>query len=171
MQHSIVQVYFPERERSYAYYNDQFALEPWDIVFVDGKLEGLPGRVESVSYNFKINLADYKRVIGKSIASVEGEFQIMGTCMVTFDPNAAPFEKILTHFRALDPEGTVWLRGSDGKMFSLASLKDFGFTEIVFARGCEYYEQDKVVYVSIQNGEGRAIVKGSRPFNSVLLGN
>lgn len=132
---SVVQVYFPARDQSYAYYNDRFELVPGDMVFVEGKLEGLPGRVTSVSYNFKIDLAVYKHVIAKSIASVQGEFQIAGTRMVTFDPNAAPFEKILTRFRAPDPEGTQWMCGSDGKMFSLETLKDFGFTETVLARG------------------------------------
>lgn len=161
---SVVQVYFPARDQSYAYYNDQFALVPGDMVFVEGKLEGLLGRVTSVSYNFKINLAAYKRVIAKSIASLQGEFQIAGTRMVTFDPNAAPFEKILTRFRGPDPADTQWTRGSDGKMFSLETLKDFSFTETVLARGYEYFEEDKVVYLSVQQGEGRAIAEGSRPY-------
>ncbi|MBP3392401.1 MAG: hypothetical protein J6L76_06405 [Clostridia bacterium] len=164
MKNSIVQVYFPDRDRSYAYYNDQFELVPGDIVFVEGKLEGLQGRVESVSYNFKINLADYKRVIAKSMARVQGEFQIVDTRMVTFDPDAAPFVKMLTRFRAPDPADIQWVRGGDSKMFSLENLKDFGFTEAVLARGWEYYTEDKVVYLSIQQGEGRAIVEGSRPY-------
>ena len=42
---SVVQVYFPDRDRSYSYYNDQFDLQCGDIVFVEGKLEGVRGRV------------------------------------------------------------------------------------------------------------------------------
>ena len=51
---SVVQVYFPERHASYAYYNDRFDLKCGDIVFVEGKLEGIRGRVTEVNYNFKI---------------------------------------------------------------------------------------------------------------------
>ena len=32
-------------------------------------------------------------------------------------------EKILTFFRAPDPEDVQWVRGSDGKMFPLDTLK------------------------------------------------
>ena len=42
---SVVQVYLPDRDRSYSYYNDQFDLQCGDIVFVEGKLEGVRGRV------------------------------------------------------------------------------------------------------------------------------
>ena len=42
---SVVQVAFPGRGSSLAYYNDQFDLRIGDIVYVDGKLEGQRGRV------------------------------------------------------------------------------------------------------------------------------
>ena len=51
---SMVQVYFAERNMNLAYYNDQFDLHCGDTVYVDGKLEGMRGRVTQVSYNFKI---------------------------------------------------------------------------------------------------------------------
>lgn len=60
---SVVQVYFPARHRTLAYYNDRFDLRQGDLVFVDGKLEGKQGRVEEASYNFGIRLSDYQRVI------------------------------------------------------------------------------------------------------------
>lgn len=46
-----------------SYYNDAFDLKCGDIVFVEGKLEGLRGRVVDVAYNFKIKLSDYKKVV------------------------------------------------------------------------------------------------------------
>lgn len=58
-----MQVYFPARHRTLAYYNDRFDLRQGDLVFVDGKLEGKQGRVEEASYNFRIRLSDYQRVI------------------------------------------------------------------------------------------------------------
>ena len=45
---TIVQIFFPDRGRTLAYYNDRFDLHPGDIVFVDGKLAGLRGRVTAV---------------------------------------------------------------------------------------------------------------------------
>ena len=56
---SVVRVHFPTRNMTLAYYNDQFDLQRGDLVFVDGKLEGLRGRVVDVSYNFKIKLSDF----------------------------------------------------------------------------------------------------------------
>ena len=55
---SVVQVYFAERNMKLAYYNDQFDLKCGDLVYVDGKLEGMLGRVTEVSYNFKIKVSD-----------------------------------------------------------------------------------------------------------------
>ena len=56
---SVVQVCFAARNRTLAYYNDQFDLRPGDIVYVDGKLAGLRGQVTEVCYNFKIKLSDF----------------------------------------------------------------------------------------------------------------
>ena len=82
---SIVQVYFPTRHMNLAYYNDQFNLHIGDYVYVDGKLEGLRGRVTEVNYNFKIKLADYKRVIAVVDTDIKGQFYMAGSHFVTFD--------------------------------------------------------------------------------------
>ena len=55
---SVVRVHFPARNMNLSYYNDAFDLKCGDIVFVEGKLEGLRGRVVDVAYNFKIKLSD-----------------------------------------------------------------------------------------------------------------
>lgn len=70
---SVVQVQFPSKGRSLAYYNDKFDLHVGDIVFVDGKLEGIQGIVTEVSRSFKIKLSDYKRVIAVADTTVKGE--------------------------------------------------------------------------------------------------
>ena len=49
---SVVRIYFPERNMSLSYYNDLFDLHCGDIVYVDGKLEGLQGKVIDVNYSF-----------------------------------------------------------------------------------------------------------------------
>lgn len=92
---SVVQVHFPTRNMTLAYYNDRFDLQRGDLVFVDGKLEGLRGRVVDVTYNFKIRLSDYKRVIAVADTKVSGEFHLAGSHFVTFDPSTLPFSKVL----------------------------------------------------------------------------
>ena len=51
---SLVQVYFPERNQTLTYFNDQFDLKRGNFVFVDGKLECVRGIVREVNKNFKI---------------------------------------------------------------------------------------------------------------------
>ncbi len=55
---TIVQIFFPDRNRTLSYYNDRFDLHGGDIVFVDGKLEGLRGRVTAISTHFKVKVED-----------------------------------------------------------------------------------------------------------------
>ena len=90
---SVVQVYFESRDRSWTYYNDRFDLHEGDLVYVEGKLEGVRGRVVEVSYNFRIKLADYKRVIAVADTAVHGEFYVARSHFVTFDRAAIPAEK------------------------------------------------------------------------------
>ena len=76
---SVVRVHFPQRNMTLAYYNDRFDLHRGDLVYVDGKLEGMRGRVVDVNYNFRIDLADYKRVIAVADTSVSGRFVLAGS--------------------------------------------------------------------------------------------
>ena len=77
---SVVQVSFPSRNMTLAYYNDMFDLHCGDLVYVDGKLEGKRGRVVDVNYNFKIKLSDYKRVIAVVDTEVHGKFHMAAGC-------------------------------------------------------------------------------------------
>ena len=54
---SVVQVYFPAKGTKLAYFNDLFDLHIGDIVYVEGKLEGLRGQVMDVAHNFKIKVS------------------------------------------------------------------------------------------------------------------
>lgn len=91
---SVVGVHFPDRGMTLAYYNDQFDLRRGDIVLVDGKLEGLRGRVVDVNYNFKINISEYKRVISVANTEVHGQFHTVGSHFVTFNPTVLPESKV-----------------------------------------------------------------------------
>lgn len=93
---SLVEVFFSGRNMTLTYYNDQFDLHSGDMVYVDGKLEGLLGRVVEVTYNFKIKLSDYKRVIALVDTTVHGQFFMAASHFVTFDRNAIPADKVLS---------------------------------------------------------------------------
>lgn len=161
---SLVQVYFPARSRTLAYYNDQFDLHVGDIVYVDGKLEGLRGRVTSVNYSFKIKLADYKRVIAVADTRISGELCLAGSHLVAYDPETIPYEKIVTWFKAPDKEDDVYETGGDDSGFPLDDLSKMKVSNEVAERGHQYYVENRVVYLCIDNGHGRGIVEGTSPY-------
>ena len=97
---SLAQVYFPERNQTLTYFNDQFDLKRGDFVFVDGKLEGIRGVVREVNKNFKIKVADYKKIISVADTNVSGRLHMVGSHFVSFDPAVVPYEKIRTWYLA-----------------------------------------------------------------------
>ena len=136
---SLVQVYFPKRGMDLSYYNDQFDLQVGDIVYVDGKLEGLRGRVTAVNYSFKIKLSDYKRVVAVADTHISGELHMAGSHLVSFDPQTIPYEKIITWFKAPDKEDDVYVSGSDDHSFRLDDLSGMKVTSAIAERGHDYY--------------------------------
>ena len=50
---SLVQVCFPQRGTNLSYFNDRFDLHVGDIVYVDGKLEGLRGYTHAFTREHK----------------------------------------------------------------------------------------------------------------------
>lgn len=158
---SVVQVYFAARNMTLAYYNDRFDLHCGDIVYVDGKLAGLRGRVTEVNYNFKIKVADYKRVISVADTDVHGQFFMDGSHFVTFERETLPRSKVLTWYSApaMDDE---FVSGSDNTSFSLNTLSGMGAGSEVVARGGELYRSNKVKYLCVDGINGYAIVEGSK---------
>ena len=161
---SVVQIYFENRHMTLAYYNDQFDLHRGDIVYVDGKLEGLLGRVTDVNYNFKIKVSDYKRVIAVVDTSVHGEFFLAGSHFVTFDRNALPNSKARTWFKAPANEDDDFVSGSDDTSFSLDNLAGMNVSESVAERGHEYYIENRIKYISIDGNKGYAIIEGNESY-------
>lgn len=161
---SVVQVYFAERNMTLAYYNDRFDLHRGDLVFVDGKLEGLRGFVTDVNYNFRIRLADYKRVIAVADTDVHGQFFSAGSHFVTFDRDALSPQKIVTWFKAPAKEEDVFASGSDDSAFLLDNLKEQPIDSAVAERGYDYYSSDKVVYIGMDTNKGYAIVEGQTAY-------
>ena len=161
---SVVQIYFAERHMTLAYYNDKFDLLPGDMVYVDGKLEGLLGRVTDVNYNFKIKVSDYKRVIALVDTTVHGQFFMAGSHFVTFDREALPCSKAVTWFKAPANEEDEFVSGSDDTSFDLSDLSGMNISTDIAERGHKYYSESRVRYISIDGTKGYAIVEGSESY-------
>ena len=161
---SLVQAYFPERNQTLTYFNDQFDLKRGDFVFVDGKLEGIRGIVREVNKTFKIKVADYKKVISVADTDVSGQLHIAGSHFVSFDATVLPYEKIRTWYLPPVKEEDEYETGNDDTGFSLDKLGDMKASQAIFERGRDYYLEDRVVYLCIDNGRGKAIVEGERAY-------
>lgn len=161
---SVVQVYFADRNTTLAYYNDRFELHRGDMVYVDGKLEGICGRVTEISYNFKIKVSDYKRVIAVADTAVHGRFFMAGSHFVTFDRGALPGSKVITWLRAPTMADDEFVCGSDGSAFCLDDLSGMKVSPAIAGRGRDYYVENRVRYISINGTNGYAIVEGSEAY-------
>lgn len=161
---SVVQVYFPTKGTKLAYFNDRFDLQVRDIVYVEGKLEGLRGQVVDVAHNFKIKVSEYKRVIGKADTAVSGTLHMTGSHFVTFEPDIIPFEKVLTWYKAPEKEDDEYVTGNDDTVFSLDDLSGMHIGSEIAERGHDYYLQNKVRYLCIDGTRSRAIVEGTKAY-------
>ena len=161
---SVVEVYFPSRERAWSHYNDRFDLHKGDIVYVDGHLEGKCGIVVDVNYNFKIKISDYKKVIAVADTSVKGEVHFADSHFVAFKPTVIPYEKVVTWFKAPDKPDDEIVCGSDDTSFPLDDLAQMDAQPDVMHRGFDYYYDNKVVYICLNGEQGRAIVEGSETY-------
>ena len=161
---SIVQVHFDDRGMTLSYYNDLFDLKRGDIVYVDGKLEGLRGRVVSVNYNFKIKLSDYQKVIAVADTSVRGTLYMACSHFVSFDRGVIPREKIARWFLPPVKPEDEYVSGNDGTAFALHHPEDMKMRWETVERGRLYYQDNKIKYLCLDNGKGYAIVEGSRVY-------
>ena len=161
---SVVQVYFPGSGRKLAYYNDQFDLHCGDLVYVDGAMEGQRGRVVEVSYNFKIKLSDYQRVIAVIDTDVHGRFFMAGSHFIAFDPATLPAAKTRLWFLPPAKEDDDIISSNDDSFFSLEDLSGMNVTKAIAEHGYDYYTENRVRYLSINGIHGYAIVEGSKRY-------
>ncbi len=157
---SIVKVFFPARGSAYAYYNDSFDLQVGDMVYVEGKLEGLPGRVTEINYKFKIRPSAYKRVIAKIDTAVHGTFYVALDHCVTFQRGVLSPQKVSLWFTA-PLEDDDYVVGYDDSSFPLNDLDKMNVSQAIGERGVEYYKDNKVRYICLDGTHGCAIVEGS----------
>lgn len=161
---SVVRVYFEARNMTLAYYNDRFDLHCGDLVYVDGKLEGLRGRVTGVNYNFRIRVADYQRVIALVDTAVSGRFYMAGSHFVTFDRAALPAEKVRLWYLPPAGDDEEIVSGSDDTTFRLDDLAGLKASPEIVERGKDYFDQNRVRYLCIDGTQGYALVEGSEPY-------
>ena len=161
---SLVEVYFEKRHLTLAYYNDLFDLHPGDMVYVDGKLEGLRGRVVEVNYNFKVRLSDYKKVIAVMDTTVHGQFVMAGGHFMTFDRETLPVNQAVMWFKAPKKEDDVYVSGSDETAFSLDDLGGMNVSPAIAERGRDYYIENRVKYLCVDGNRGYAIVEGNEAY-------
>lgn len=160
---SVVTIYFVEKHMTLPYYNDRFDLKRGDLVYVDGKLEGVRGRVTEVNYHFKIKLSDYKRVIAVADTEVHGQFFMAGSHFVTFNRRVLPKRKVVTWFQA-PAEREEFAIGGDDNVFRLDDPYGLNVTSPIAQRGHRYYVDNRVKYICIDGGKGYAIVEGSTAY-------
>lgn len=160
----LAEIRFPNVYRPYTYYNDTFDLKIGDKVFVSGKLDGVMGTVEGLSYNFKIDLSKYERVIRKVESHIKGEFNLVGRHMLTFDQNALPFEKVITWFDLPSNLDTKYVVSSDGSTFD---LNDAPVCWSCGEHGDYLHTRGRIQYISINGNRGRAIVKDDNNIHKI----
>lgn len=162
---SLVQVRFPGKGMTLTYFNDLFDLKVGDFVYVEGKLEGQLGRVAEITYNFKIKLSEYKKVIAVVDTDVHGRFYMAGSHFVTFDPTTLPVSQAALWFMAPQKEDEEIISGTDDTVFRLDDLKSMNVSPSVAERGYEYYAENRVRYLCIHGEKGFAIVEGSENYS------
>lgn len=160
---SIVQIRFPGRGMDLSYFNDQFDLKVGDLVFVDGKLEGMRGQVTEINYNFKIRPSNYQKVIAVVDTAVKGKFYPAECYFLSFDRNAIPASKIAAWFIAPHGEDD-FISGTDDSFFRLDDLSGMKVNPAIAERGRDYYMNNHVEYLSIDGTHGYAIVSGTEPY-------
>ena len=161
---SLVQVYFPDRNQTLTYFNDQFDLKRGNFVFVDGKLEGIRGIVREVNKNFKIKLEDYKKIISVADTNVSGQMYMAGSHIVSFDAAVLAYKKIRTWYLPPVKPEDEYETGNDDTVIALDKLGDMKVSQAVWERGREYYVDNHVRYICVDAGHGKAIVEGEHAY-------
>ena len=161
---SIVSVRFYSKNRTLSYYNDKFDLKVGDIVFVEGKFEGVRGVVVEVNYSFKIKLSDYKKVVAVADTNIKGNLYLADYHFVTFDRSVIPFSKILGWYKApANPEEEI-ISSDDNCKYSLFDIDALPASGEIKERGYDYYMQNRVAYLSLDGEKGNAVVLGTEAY-------
>ena len=167
---SLVSVQFVRSGRELTYYNDRFALEVGDRVFVSGKHAGEPGIVQKVTTKFRINLADYQRVISKAACTIHGTYESVMDKMVSYDRNALTPEEFRlwilppVHWDSDESEidDDYEIVEGDGYELHLPDLENSDEASgSALERATGYCCEGRIAYISVRDGIGTAFVEGT----------
>ena len=161
---SIVWIRFPSCDYELDYYNDKFDLNPGDLVFVDGKMEGQRGCVMSVSRHFKVQAKAFRRVISRADLHVSGQFVNADSYLLCFDPQTLPYSQFRSWVLPPKTEETEYLIGFEKEHIDLNDMNTWDFLPVTINRGAIYYQENRVLYLCLDAGAGRAIVDGTHPY-------
>ena len=131
-----------------------------DFVYVTGPMQDKIGTVREVDYFCKIRPSKYERVVAKVDTSLYGEFSPIEHLWITFQRNSIEKDKMRLWFLSPLSDGPC-VSSNDMLPFPLRNLSQFPISSIRAERGEGYYEEHRVAYLSIDKGEGYAIVQGS----------
>lgn len=159
----LVDVCFPSIHRTYTYYNDKFSIKAGDIVHVDGKLKGTRGKVVSVNYNFKIKLEDYKKITAVVDLDIKGRFYNGCSHLISFDNEDFMTYKILTMLTGPCDDSDYAVGVDDSRIDIEDLVLELRDVEI-YSRGEEYYDENRVIFLSVYKGQGHAAVEGSKTY-------
>ena len=139
-----------------------------DFVYVTGPMQDKIGTVRDVDYFCKIRPSKYERVVTKVDTSLYGEFSPIEHLWVTFQRNSIEKDKMRLWFLSPLSDGPC-VSANTMRPLLLRNLSGFPISSIRAERGEGYYEDHRVVYLSIDKGEGYAIVQGSEYYELTFI--
>lgn len=157
---TLVQVYFVAKDDAFLYLCEDIILHEGDHVYVSGKMKDTLGIVVDVRHQFKVRPSKYERVITKIDTQLQGEFKIFNRLLLSFDRKSLGKEKISQWF--FPPQGEEpYISTYRPAPFPLDDLTQFPIEHARLERGLQYYKEQRVVYMCIDDRFGYAIVRGS----------
>lgn len=160
---TLVQVYFVAKDDVFLYLCEDIILHEGDHVYVSGKMKDTLGIVVDVRHQFKVRPSKYERVIAKIDTQLQGEFKIFNRLLLSFDRKSLGKEKISQWF--FSPQGEEpYISTYRPAPFPLDDLTQFPIEHARLERGLQYYKEQRVVYMCIDDRYGYAIVRGSEHY-------
>lgn len=160
---TLVQVYFVAKDDAFLYLCEDIILHEGDHVYVSGKMKDTLGIVVDVRHQFKVRPSKYERVIAKIDTQLQGEFKIFNRLLLSFDRKSLGKEKISQWF--FSPQGEEpYISTYRPAPFPLDDLTQFPIEHARLERGLQYYKEQRVVYMCIDDRYGYAIVRGSEHY-------
>ena len=160
---TLVQVYFVAKDDAFLYLCENLILHEGDHVYVSGKMKDTLGIVVNVRHQFKVRPSKYERVIAKIDTQLQGEFKIFNRLLLSFDRKSLGKEKISQWF--FSPQGEEpYISTYRPAPFPLDDLTQFPIEHARLERGLQYYKEQRVVYMCIDDRYGYAIVRGSEHY-------